>query len=109
MDRIENRMYLAIVGLITATLALAVFASTAAAAVRLGCLLLALLAAALAVGLLVQLRLRNLRIVARLRGVAYEDPLTGLPNRAYAEDHIDSLLTAGNPPPFALVIVEVLN
>ena len=35
--------------------------------------------------------------MTRLRGVAYEDPLTGLPNRAYAEDHIDTLLRAPNP------------
>src|ERR1700733_9756556 len=110
MDRIENRMYLAIVGLIAATLGLAVFASSAAvAAVRLGCLLLALVAAALAVALLVQLRLRNTHLVARLRGVAYEDPLTGLPNRAYAEDHIDQLLRGAAPEPFALVILELRN
>jgi diguanylate cyclase (GGDEF)-like protein len=110
MDRIENRMYLAIVGLIAMTLALAVFASTAAVpAVRAGCWLLALVAAALAVALLVQLRLRSTRLVARLRGVAYEDPLTGLPNRAYAEDHIDQLLHGVAPEPFALVIVELRN
>src|SRR5580692_4776313 len=72
-------------------------------------LVLALIAAVAAIGLLVTLRLRSRGVVARLRGVAYEDPLTGLPNRAYAEDHIDSLLRGSAPQPFALVIVELRN
>jgi diguanylate cyclase (GGDEF)-like protein len=72
-------------------------------------LVLALIAAVAAIGLLVTLRLRSRGVVARLREVAYEDPLTGLPNRAYAEDHIDSLLRGPAPQPFALVIVELRN
>ena len=68
-----------------------------------------LIAATLALALVVKLHLGTRRLVARLRGVAYEDPLTGLPNRAYAEDHIDHLLSTGKPEQFALVIVEVRN
>jgi diguanylate cyclase (GGDEF)-like protein len=110
MDRIQGRLYLAIGCLITATLALAVFAASAAAAeVRLECLTLATVAAIVALGLVVKLRERTAVLLTRLRRVAYEDPLTGLPNRAYAEDHIDGLLGAGTPAPFALVIVEVRN
>jgi diguanylate cyclase (GGDEF)-like protein len=110
MDRIQSRLYLAIGCLITATLALAVCAGTAASGeARLEFLALAAVAAALALGLLVKLRGRTNGLVTRLLGVAYEDPLTGLPNRAYAEDHIDGLLRAPNPAPFALVIVEVRN
>ncbi len=110
MDRIQSRLYLAIGCLIAATLGLAVLAaSVAAAAVRLECLTLAAVAAVLALGLVVKLRERTGVLVTRLRGVAYEDPLTGLPNRAYAEDYIDGLLRAGTPAPFALVIVEVRN
>ncbi len=110
MDRIHSRLYLAIGCLIAATLGLAVLAAAAASAeVRLEYLTLAAVAAVLALGLVVKLRERTGVLVTRLRGVAYEDPLTGLPNRAYAEDHIDSLLRAGTPSPFALVIVEVRN
>ncbi len=110
MDRIQTRLYLAIAGLIAATLVLAVYAASAVqSTVRLEYLTLAAVAAAVGAGLLAKLRQRTNRLVTRLRGVAYEDPLTGLANRAYAEDHIDSLLLEGNPPPFALVIVEVLN
>ena len=110
MDRIQSRLYLGLGALITAILALAVFASTSASdEVRLECMTLAAVAAALALGLVMKLRRRTNGLVARLRGVAYEDPLTGLPNRAFAEDHIDTLLAAGTPAPFALVIVEVRN
>jgi diguanylate cyclase (GGDEF)-like protein len=110
MDRILSRLYLAIGCLIAATLALAVCAaSTASPAVRLEYLWSAAIAAVLALGLMVKLRARTRVLVTRLRDVAYEDPLTGLPNRAYAEDHIDGLLRAATPAPFALVIMEVRN
>jgi diguanylate cyclase (GGDEF)-like protein len=110
MDRIFRRIYLAIAGLIIATLLLGASAASAGSATtRLELLALATVAAVVAVGLLVKLRERSSSVVARLRGVAYEDPLTGLPNRAFAEDHIDSLLGAADPEPFALVIVEVRN
>ncbi|MEJ0006097.1 MAG: bifunctional diguanylate cyclase/phosphodiesterase [Steroidobacteraceae bacterium] len=110
MDRIQSRLYVAIVGLIAATLVLALFAAAATPlTIRLEYLTLAAVAAALAAGLLAKLRQRTNLLVARLRGVAYEDPLTGLPNRAYAEDHIDALLQTGPAAPFALVIVEVRN
>ncbi len=110
MDQTLSRLYIIIAGLITAMLALAVFAAAApAGALRLGSFGLALITAAAAISLLATLRLRTRSLVARLRGVAYEDPLTGLPNRASAEDHIDTLLRAPAPEPFALVIVELRN
>jgi diguanylate cyclase len=103
-------MYIAIASLIAATVALAFAAGSAARGPgQLELLGLAALAAALAVGLLVKLRTRTGHLLQRLRGVAYEDPLTGLPNRAYAEDHIDGLLAGGTGEPFALVIVELRN
>ncbi|MGC1458230.1 MAG: bifunctional diguanylate cyclase/phosphodiesterase [Steroidobacteraceae bacterium] len=102
-------MYFTIAGLIAATLTLAILAGTATPATRLEFVTLAAVAAAIALGLLVKLRVRTGRLVARLRGVAYQDPLTGLPNRAFAEDHIDALLSARSVEPFALVIVEVCN
>ena len=103
-------MYIAIASLIAATVALAFAAGIGARGPgQLELLVLAAIAAALAVGLLVKLHTRTGRLLRRLRGVAYEDPLTGLPNRAYAEDHIDGLLAAGNAEPFALVIVELRN
>ena len=109
MDRIQRRMYVALAGLIAATLTLAILAGSAAPAPHLEFEALAGVAAAVALGLLVKLHVRTSRLLARLRGVAYQDPLTGLPNRAFAEDHIDALLGTRNVEPFALVIVEVCN
>jgi diguanylate cyclase (GGDEF)-like protein len=110
MDWIPRRMYVAIAALVAATLALAILAGTATAqSPRLEFLALAAVAAALALGLLLKLQVRTRLLVARLRGVAYQDPLTGLPNRAFAEDHIDTLLSTATGEPFALVIVEVRN
>jgi diguanylate cyclase (GGDEF)-like protein len=77
--------------------------------VLIGVLIVTALALAITVVLLVKLRISTRQLVARLRGVAYEDPLTGLPNRACAEDHIDALLSAPRPEQFALVILELLN
>ena len=77
--------------------------------VLIGVLIATVLALAIALVLLVKLRLSTRQLVARLRGVAYEDPLTGLPNRACAEDHIDALLSAPRPEQFALVILELRN
>jgi diguanylate cyclase (GGDEF)-like protein len=77
--------------------------------VLIGVLIATALALAIALVLLVKLRISTRRLVARLRGVAYEDPLTGLPNRACAEDHIDALLSAHAPEQFALVILELRN
>lgn len=77
--------------------------------VLVGVLIATVLALAIALVLLVKLRLSTRQLVARLRGVAYEDPLTGLPNRACAEDHIDALLSAPRPEQFALVILELRN
>ena len=74
-----------------------------------GVLIATSLALAIALVLLVKLRISTRQLVARLRGVAYEDPLTGLPNRACAEDHIDALLGAHAREPFALVILELRN
>jgi diguanylate cyclase (GGDEF)-like protein len=86
MDRLPPQMYVVIGALIAASLALAI-----------------------AVVVLVKQRVGTRKLVARLRGVAYEDPLTGLPNRACAEDHIDALLSAPAPEQFALVILELRN
>jgi diguanylate cyclase (GGDEF)-like protein len=103
-------MYIAIASLIAVTVALALAAGLAARGPgQLELLALAAIAAAVALGLLVKLRTGTARLLQRLRGVAYEDPLTGLANRAYAEDHIDGLLAAGDGEPFALVIVELRN
>ena len=103
-------MYIAIASLIAATLALALAAGVAARGpAQLELLVLAAIAAVLALALLLKLRARTGRLLLRLRGVAYQDPLTGLANRAYAEDHIDGLLAAGTGEPFALVIVELRN
>ncbi|HEY1899895.1 MAG TPA: bifunctional diguanylate cyclase/phosphodiesterase [Steroidobacteraceae bacterium] len=103
-------MYILIASLIAATLALALAAGVAMRGpVQPELVALASLAAAVALGVLVKLRGRTARLLLRLRGVAYEDPLTGLPNRAYAEDHIDTLLAASGCEPFALVIVELYN
>ncbi len=103
-------MFAAIASLVAATLALAILAGTAMAQpLRLDFAALAAIAALVALGLLVKLRLRTRRLVVRLQDVAYQDPLTGLPNRAFAEDHIDALLGADHVEPFALVIVEVRN
>src|SRR5665213_3167408 len=109
MDRLPRQMYVVIAALSAASLALAVFAAIAAAPRRMALLALAAVMTALALGLLVKLRVSTRRLVARLRGVAYRDPLTGLPNRAYAEDHIDGLLDAAAPEQFALVILELRN
>lgn len=103
-------MYAAIASLIVATLVLALAAGMAAhGTAQLELVVLAAIAAGVALGLVVQLSRRTGRLLKRLRHVAYEDPLTGLANRAYAEDHIDALLAAGSGEPFALVIVEVRN
>jgi diguanylate cyclase (GGDEF)-like protein len=103
-------MYVVIGVLIAASLALGAFAAAAAAGAARGELLtLAAVGSALALGLLVKQGISTHAMITRLRGVAYEDPLTGLPNRARAEDHIDALLRAPAPEPFALVILELRN
>ncbi|HEY4340767.1 MAG TPA: bifunctional diguanylate cyclase/phosphodiesterase [Steroidobacteraceae bacterium] len=110
MDRPPRHLYVVIAGLIAASLALAVVAaSTASGEMRLIFLALAFLATVIVLALMARLRASTARVVARLRGVAYEDPLTGLPNRACAEDHIDALLRAPGAEPFALVILELRN
>ncbi|HTY48658.1 MAG TPA: GGDEF domain-containing protein, partial [Steroidobacteraceae bacterium] len=45
---------------------------------------------------------------ARLWSEAYEDPLTGLPNRGLAEDYLEGLLHRGSGP-FALIVLEIRN
>lgn len=47
------------------------------------------------------------RAAGQLRRQAYEDPLTHLPNRRYAEARLDGLLTSGGAP--ALAVVDVDN
>ncbi len=46
---------------------------------------------------------------ARIIYDAYHDALTGLPNRAFAEKHLDELLHASPIPPVALILLEVAN
>ncbi|MGR6966937.1 diguanylate cyclase domain-containing protein [Geodermatophilus sp. URMC 61] len=46
------------------------------------------------------------RAAGQLRRQAYEDPLTHLPNRRYAEATLDGLLSSGAPPALAVVDVD---
>lgn len=46
---------------------------------------------------------------ARISHDAHHDALTGLPNRAYAERHLEELLRASPAPPVALILLEVVN
>jgi diguanylate cyclase (GGDEF)-like protein len=46
---------------------------------------------------------------ARISHDAHHDALTGLPNRAYAERHLEELLRASPPPPIALILLDVVN
>jgi diguanylate cyclase (GGDEF)-like protein len=46
---------------------------------------------------------------ARISHDANHDALTGLPNRAYAERHLEELLRASPPPAVALILLEVVN
>ena len=46
------------------------------------------------------------RAAGQLRRQAYEDPLTQLPNRRYAEARLDGLLSAGAAPALAVVDVD---
>ncbi|WP_235564557.1 diguanylate cyclase [Modestobacter sp. Leaf380] len=46
------------------------------------------------------------RAAGQLRRQAYEDPLTHLPNRRYAEARLDGLLTAGAAPALAVVDID---
>jgi diguanylate cyclase (GGDEF)-like protein len=46
------------------------------------------------------------RAAGQLRRQAYEDPLTHLPNRRYAEARLDGLLSAGAVPALAVVDVD---
>ncbi|MEX5719808.1 diguanylate cyclase domain-containing protein, partial [Geodermatophilus maliterrae] len=50
--------------------------------------------------------LENERAAGQLRRQAYEDPLTRLPNRRYAEARLDGLLSAGTTPALAVVDVD---
>jgi diguanylate cyclase (GGDEF)-like protein len=47
------------------------------------------------------------RAAGQLRRQAYEDPLTHLPNRRYAEARLDGLLTGGSVPALALAVVDI--
>ncbi len=46
------------------------------------------------------------RAAGQLRRQAYEDPLTHLPNRRYAEARLDGLLTSGAAPALAVVDID---
>jgi len=45
----------------------------------------------------------------RITHLAYHDALTGLPNRAFAEIHLDGMLKNDATTPFALILVDVRN
>jgi diguanylate cyclase (GGDEF)-like protein len=45
----------------------------------------------------------------RITHLAYHDVLTGLPNRAFAEIHVDGLLKDDATTPFALILIDVRN
>ncbi|MEJ0006506.1 MAG: EAL domain-containing protein [Steroidobacteraceae bacterium] len=46
---------------------------------------------------------------ARISHDAHHDALTGLPNRVYAEKHLDEMLRTTPAPPVALILLEVVN
>jgi len=46
---------------------------------------------------------------ARISHDAHHDALTGLPNRAFAERHLEELLRTSPPPAVALILLEVAN
>jgi diguanylate cyclase (GGDEF)-like protein len=46
---------------------------------------------------------------ARITHLAYHDALTGLPNRAYGENHIEEWLQQDSSTPLALVLIDVRN
>ncbi len=46
------------------------------------------------------------RAAGQLRRQAYEDPLTHLPNRRYAEARLDGLISAGTTPALAVVDID---
>jgi diguanylate cyclase (GGDEF)-like protein len=46
------------------------------------------------------------RAAGQLRRQAYEDPLTHLPNRRYAEARLDGLLSAGTTPALAVIDID---
>jgi diguanylate cyclase (GGDEF)-like protein len=46
---------------------------------------------------------------ARISHDAHHDALTGLPNRAHAERHLEELLRASPAPSIALILLEVVN
>jgi diguanylate cyclase (GGDEF)-like protein len=45
----------------------------------------------------------------RITHLAYHDALTGLPNRAFAEIHLDKMLENDASTPFSLILVDVRN
>jgi len=46
---------------------------------------------------------------SRITHAAYHDPLTELPNRAYAERYLEELLQDPAAPPSALIVVDIRN
>jgi diguanylate cyclase (GGDEF)-like protein len=46
---------------------------------------------------------------ARITHLAYHDALTGLPNRAFGEKHLEQLLRADSKTPLALILIDVRN
>jgi diguanylate cyclase (GGDEF)-like protein len=45
----------------------------------------------------------------RITQLAYHDALTGLPNRAFAENHIDQHISDHGTTPFALILIDLQN
>jgi diguanylate cyclase (GGDEF)-like protein len=46
---------------------------------------------------------------ARITQLAYHDTLTGLPNRPFAENHIDQRIRDDGATPFALILIDLRN
>ena len=75
---------------------------------RLGTALVGGLLALLGAVLVVRALTRAARREARLWSEAYEDPVTGLPNRGLAEDYLEGLLRQRQGA-FALIVLEIRN
>jgi diguanylate cyclase len=105
-----NRRLFALIGLTWAAAEGTTVAALAAAAgpLRTGALVLGTLLTGVGAMLIVRALDAAKQREARLWSAAYEDPLTGLPNRAFAEDALEGLLrTPGTT--CALIVLEIRN
>ncbi|HTY48966.1 MAG TPA: bifunctional diguanylate cyclase/phosphodiesterase [Steroidobacteraceae bacterium] len=109
MARSTYRLF-ALIGLAWLAAEAATVAALAGApgALRTAVLALGALLAVTGAALAVRAMNRAARREARLWSEAYEDPLTGLPNRGLAEDYLEGLLRRGSAA-FALIVLEIRN